>query len=887
MTRLKLINSTFVCILLFPSSAPAQIIYSWNNSGTAWTTAGNWTPAGPPGLGDVAQFEVLGSFYPAAIQQPVLNSAASVLQARWSNTAQFTGWTLTGTGALTAGGTSANDFGLLTQGTGMTTINLGNGVTPSLLLSGPTGATGGAIVVGSGSQLILSGQTVATVAGTAPISIRGGTLVLDNSDGNPALQRLTTANAIQLYGGGATLEFRGAADGSIFSGLTGTLTAAGAGTTYLRTAASSGSPLSVNFATLNRASNTGVHVFENIGSGFVGQSSSPQILFTTAPATYQGIISASASSAVPWVVVSQRSSVSSGDVTARWANYNPTAGVVAASTTSYTGNFGSAAIGTNVLFVGPSQANQTVNLTGSNALASVVLEPQADGTTLSISSGGQINTLGILLSGTRDLTITGGSLFSTSTSGPRILFVANPTTRLFTSSNLAASNNPLIIGGPGTVVLTGSSNQISFSLPQNVVLGGGTLRVNPTNFNPSTAIVCFRGGVLEYDVSDGNYNFNLTLGATGGNRINWTTSTDFGSGGFAAYSSTAGRRLFVNLLDNAGNTATLTWGSGNFVADGYALQFGSASSNALVAWQNPIRLDSLTPGRYLVREIRVTQGSGTADDRTVLVGVVSGSPTTDLLKSGNGTLELAGLNTYRGNTLIQEGTLIVADNASIGTAASRSGHIIVGSGARLAGTGTLYPDDTTSKQVIVQPGGAIRGGHPKETSFGTGVLTIYGPLALRSSATQSATLQTEVRRTGSNTVNASRIDVGAPFNIELDLGSGKLAIELINPSGAPSLLSNETYTFTLMTTNGDGRFRLNGTVLTNNTIIDPAYYEIRPAFLVSGFTPTLRIVDNGINGGSAMVLTLVPVPEPSAVLGVAAVVAAGSWFLRRRMQLEP
>ncbi|MCS7270983.1 MAG: autotransporter-associated beta strand repeat-containing protein, partial [Gemmataceae bacterium] len=633
----------------------------------------------------------------------------------------------------------------------------------------------------------------------------------------------------------------------------------------------------------SRGSASGIHFFENIGSGWVGQTGMPQVFFTTTPATTQGVISSSNTIAIPWVIVSQRPTVASSEVTARWAGYSSTMGVTPVATTLYTGNFGSAPAGSNVLFIGPTQANQTVQLSGSNALASVVLEPQADGTTINIGGAGQINTLGILLSGTRDLSITGGQLFATSGSGPRALVVASPAARLLVGSSLAGGNQPVVIGGAGTVVLTGTTNQIGFSSPQNVSLAGGTLRVTSTNFQPATAVVCFRGGVLEYDVSAANYVFNLALGTTG-NRVNWSTSTELGSGGFSAYSNVAGRRLFVNLTDGSGNTATLTWNSGNFLADGYALQFGSPGSNATVAWQNPIRLDNLTPGRYTIREVQVTRGMGNDADRTVLVGVLSGSTTTDLLKTGQGTLELAGLNTYRGNTLIREGTLVVADNASIGTADSRSGHVIVGSGARLAGTGTLQPDDSTGKQVVVQPGGTIRGGHPNESTGRTGVLNVYGPLTLSSSATEAAVVQCEVQRTGPNAATASRIDVGAPFYVDLELGGHKLAIELINPAGSTALRPDETYTFPLLTTTGEGRFRLNGTVLAPDTVIDPARYEIRPALYVSSYDYQLRIVSNGINGGSALVLTMVPVPEPTGVLAIIAFLGLGFWFRQRRQR---
>ena len=43
-------------VVLGGSSAQAQSTYVWNDSGTAWATASDWSPSGPPGSLDVAEF---------------------------------------------------------------------------------------------------------------------------------------------------------------------------------------------------------------------------------------------------------------------------------------------------------------------------------------------------------------------------------------------------------------------------------------------------------------------------------------------------------------------------------------------------------------------------------------------------------------------------------------------------------------------------------------------------------------------------------------------------------------------------------------------------------------------------------------------------------------
>ena len=241
-------DALLLCALL-PCVAQAQAINVFNNTDSTWTNPAAWTPSGPPGTVDTAQFATLGTTA-GVLNQPVVGSAITIGQLGISNTAFGSGWTLTGSGAVTAG--SATVSGLNARGIGNQTINLGNGTASSLILTGSTGNTlNGAINVGHGSAVKLTGNTVGSL-GTSDISIHGGSLILDNSAGNPVNQRLAGTGAINLQGGTSVLEFRSDAAGTNFTGLSGQL-AVNAGDGVIRVNQTGSVPLNITFGSLSRS----------------------------------------------------------------------------------------------------------------------------------------------------------------------------------------------------------------------------------------------------------------------------------------------------------------------------------------------------------------------------------------------------------------------------------------------------------------------------------------------------------------------------------------------------------------------------------------------------------------------------------------------------------
>jgi autotransporter-associated beta strand protein len=265
-----------------------------------------------------------------------------------------------------------------------------------------------------------------------------------------------------------------------------------------------------------------------------------------------------------------------------------------------------------------------------------------------------------------------------------------------------------------------------------------------------------------------------------------------------------------------------------------------------------------------------------------MTGAIGGSNSTDLMKTGNGVLELSGLNTYQGNTLIHAGTLVVGSGASLGTAGSPTGTVVVGKGAGLAGNGTIQPE--VDRFVIVNPGAAIRGGSPVTNSPAehTGTLTIRSDLTIYSSATERGTIQFELHRTAANTADASKIEIGVPFNLNLNPGAGhQFAIELVDTGVTAAPVEGETYTITLASVNLESNIRLNGVNLPDG-VIDQSNYVLQSSSFTFDPSYTLAVLTDATNKHLQLTFSVAPVPEPAAALIVAVSALGLGGLIRRR-----
>jgi autotransporter-associated beta strand protein len=112
--------------------------------------------------------------------------------------------------------------------------------------------------------------------------------------------------------------------------------------------------------------------------------------------------------------------------------------------------------------------------------------------------------------------------------------------------------------------------------------------------------------------------------------------------------------------------------------------------------------------KYSPREIRVVDNPASASDGAVISGVLSGTKHNDLLKTGEGTLELSAVNTLAGAVLVQGGTLNLSGSLPNSLATG------VLSGATLTGGGS-------ASRLLLGSGGTVAPG-----TGGVGTLSAAG-----------------------------------------------------------------------------------------------------------------------------------------------------------------
>ena len=750
------------------------------------------------------------------------NGASQVLRSNAVNLAGGTSLTTSGTtidlrvGSLSGSGSvtpatggainvlareDATFSGVITT-TGGLNLRGGNGTTQTFSgnLTGLTGTFG--INSGATMKLTGAGDNTSGVIGGTTIALRGGFFVMDNSGGNTSASagRISDSAAFTFLGG--TLSLIGSSSGT--SETVGAPTfSAGYNTISVTNNGGTGAQLTFTRAAGSWRDATGMVInFVGSGTGTLGSAgNNPRIISTGAPITITGGTSAplgmfantATGATVGWATVNGT----------EWAGYGAN-GVVALTpnATPTTAANLAALTATSMAVFSPTA---TVTASGAVTTGTLKITPNG-GTTLSMGSNA-LTTTALMLAGTTDFAITGTGNFSGG--AHKYVYVTDANTTLTMSQNMGGSNQGFTKAGPGFLSLNGTT--LTFTNANNINLDSGVLRGTAAALGGATAAggafssINFRGGVLELS---GGVSFvraiDLAGTASGGGVSFDNGGSDRGDGGFSAISGNSTVTLVTAI--GGSTAASLVWNNGAFLSNGYVLTMGSTKADSRIDLTNAIGLDDGTAtNSYFAREVRVADNTGSATDVARLSGVITGSANADLLKTGAGVLELTNTNTYSGNTLIQQGTLIATNGAAIANTSAVVLSNTAGATFQLNSSetiGAITGGGTTGGNVALQTN-TLTVGDQRDSTFGGVISSTSSAGSLVKQGTGTLTLTNTNTYTGNTTVNAGKLVINGNISTSITtvksggtLGGsgtvGALTVEAngtVAPGNSPGILN--------------------------------------------------------------------------------------------------
>lgn len=726
----------------------------------------------------------------------------------------------------------------------------------------------------SGITIVFSGGGDGNGVGNMPaIYVRGGGLVLDNSGNNTTrtVGRFRDTTQIIMTGGRFTL-IGNATDGTTEAVGLLTLGSGSANITVEHNGGASGTALTFTNSGNLRFTNGMTVNFVGTGGTLGSAGANPRITFggSIFQNTSSGMLATAngaASEGIGWARVN----------TNYWAGVDSGNNIIALSDTLRDSANLTSAGGNELVDFAPSIANTAI---ASNlGVAALKISPTGPGQQLSLTSDTvALNTNAIMLTGSANFTIDGGQLgrFGSAVNNEpsRYIYVTDPNAVLTMTGNLAGQPNGVVKSGPGVLSLEGASNQFPFATLSNITIAEGILRATPTALGGGAAsggantTILMRGGILEIN---GGGAFTRAVGVNGnasGGSINFYRAvTAFGDGGFSAINGNA--TVTLTATPGSSTATTLQWQQNPtfpFLVNGAAFLLNSDKADSRIEIANPIALDSGASNLiYFAREFRVADNGASTGDYALLSQPISGSRSADLLKTGAGRLELAGNNTYGGNTLIFEGTL-TATGQTGSQSATGTGAVKVFPGATLNGTGQIIPNlgSLVANRVIIE--GTIAPGE----SVGT---------ILIGSSTNPATITMQ----------------GGIYDFELAIAGSSAPLNTGDSTPALPQLNHDLI-------NGNGAFDFTGSTLNITSLGSTGFdntmtYSWRIASTNGGTVtglPTLGAVSGtdfttlaggsfSISSGSGnLYLNFQTVPEPASMLLFAAAGLGVCGYVRRR-----
>ncbi len=337
-------------------------------------------------------------------------------------------------------------------------------------------------------------------------------------------------------------------------------------------------------------------------------------------------------------------------------------------------------------FTGPlTIANGTVRadgnaLKGTNGLLGA-------GTTVVLGASGQTGRLAIFVDGAttidRDITLATGGTGEIQFGNFGAFQNTNADRSLSLSGNINGSGNFTKLGG-SAVVLSGNNiysgtttvNEGALRLSSATALPGGigaTGGTSPLTINGNGSINV--GATIQLTAASGDF---LRALGTGADQFQIT-------GGVSGFDANGSARQVI-----VGNNAAfeLQWGIATFNPSALLLGFHQYTATGAITLQNKIDLNAAT------RTITVNTGAAIA---TISGAIRTTSGTAGITKTGGGTLELSGNNTYNGPTTISAGTLTLSSAGAVGG----TSQIVLG------GTSTLHVNFVNLSLDKLVTGGAV------------------------------------------------------------------------------------------------------------------------------------------------------------------------------------
>ena len=344
----------------------------------------------------------------------------------------------------------------------------------------------------------------------------------------------------------------------------------------------------------------------------------------------------------------------------------------------------------------------------------------------------------------------------------------------------ATNSMSIVKDGVGTQIFDNNSG-IASSYSGTTTVNGGVLQIGDNDGTGDTAstligdIVINSGGTLRM-ATDAFNQFSSTGAPT-------VTINDGGVMETVSTNNNA-HNLYGALILNGGTLTSSggTYGGGNWIFnDGVTV--GGSTVSTISATSIGIRNNSA---------FNVADATGDASTDLLVSSIIedTGGGTNNLTKTGAGTMELTGANTYTGDTTISAGTLKLSGGGLLGSGGTYSGTLSIDGTSAFVWDGDIL-------QVL---NGTVEGS-------GTGGILATGTGQLRMVFGNNITYSGPVTVDGGSLQFRNTADLKGftPNNLNIE-GDGALAIQSSVGGNNRTVLNNKTWNFD----NGGGTLTFNG-----------------------------------------------------------------------------